>query len=193
MAGCLPVGAGREQRCLRAIGDVQTLDDLFDVCLDRALGHGQSVSDELVRLALRDQREDIALPPGEWYAYTTKTDHLQTSEFANISFDLTSKLNIEGGISHFSSRFSYYSPYAQFAYVPTSPSYNPGGSNKVDYRAGINYKITDHAMVYGVFSQGFRDGGTNSGDPASCYANGVPARIDGDCLTVAEILVRGHD
>jgi iron complex outermembrane receptor protein len=128
-----------------------------------------------------------SLPPGEWYSYTTKSDYLQTSEFANISFDLTSKLNVEGGVSRFTSRFSYASPYAQFAYVPTSPAYNAGGSNKVDYRAGINYKITDHAMVYGVFSQGFRDGGTNGGDPASCYANGVPAQYIPDTLNNYEI------
>ena len=128
-----------------------------------------------------------SLPPGEWYGYQTISDYLQTTEFANISFDLTSKLNIEGGISRFTSRFSYDSPYAQFAYVPTSPAYNAGGSDKVDYRAGMNYKITDHVMVYGVFSQGFRDGGTNSGDPASCYANGVPQKYIPDTLNNYEI------
>ena len=29
-------------------------------------------------------------------------------------------------------------------------------------------------MVYAIFAQGFRDGGTNSGLPAGCYDNGVP-------------------
>jgi iron complex outermembrane receptor protein len=128
-----------------------------------------------------------SLPPGEWYGYQESTDYLQTSEFANLSFDVTRKLTIEGGVSHFSSRFSDSDPYQQFAYVPTSPSYTPGGSNKVDYRGGINYKITDKVMVYGVFSQGFRDGGTNAGDPSSCYAAGVPQKYIPDTLNNYEI------
>ncbi len=128
-----------------------------------------------------------SLPPGEWYSYQTISDYLQTSEFANISFDLTSKLNIEAGVSHFSSNFHYFSPFGQFAWQPTTPTYTTGGSKKVDSRAGINYKITDKVMVYGVFSQGFRDGGANSGYPASCYANGVPQNYVPDTLNNFEI------
>ena len=63
-----------------------------------------------------------SLPPGQWYAYTTRSDYLQTTEFANISFDLTDKLNVEAGTVHFHSDFRYYSPYGQFAYAPTTPS-----------------------------------------------------------------------
>ena len=48
---------------------------------------------------------------GIWYAYTTRSDYLQTTEFANISFDVTDKLNVEAGVVHFHSDFSYYSPY----------------------------------------------------------------------------------
>ncbi|HEY0342070.1 MAG TPA: TonB-dependent receptor, partial [Steroidobacteraceae bacterium] len=110
-----------------------------------------------------------SLPPGEWYAYRTHYDYLQTTEFANISFDVTKKLNVEAGIVHFSSTFNYSSPYGQFAYSPTAPSYTVAGSNKVNSKTGINYKITDKVMVYADFAQGFRDGGSNSGYPTSCY------------------------
>ena len=58
-----------------------------------------------------------SLPPGEWYAYTTRSDYLQTTEFININYDLTDKLNVEAGTVHFHSDATYYSPYAQFAYV----------------------------------------------------------------------------
>ena len=128
-----------------------------------------------------------SLPPGIWYAYTTRSDYLQTSEFANINFDVTPKLNIEGGVSHFHSDFKYYSPYGQFAYVATSPTLNQGSSRKVDGRAGINYHLTDQVMLYAVFSQGFRDGGANSGLPSSCYANGVPAQYIPDTLNNYEL------
>jgi len=128
-----------------------------------------------------------SLPATQWYAYTTRSDYLQTTEFADISFDITDKLNVEAGVVHFQSNFSYYSPYGQFAYVATSPYLNIGGSKKWDAKYGINYKITDKAMVYADFAQGFRDGGSNSGYPQSCYDKGVPAAYVPDTLNNYEL------
>lgn len=128
-----------------------------------------------------------SLPPGEWYAYRTRSDYLQTTEFANISFDVTDKLNVEAGVVHFHSDFSYYSPYGQFAWAPTTPSLSVGSSHKWNSKAGINYKVTDKVMVYADFAQGFRDGGTNSGFPTSCYDNGVPQNYIPDTLNNFEI------
>ena len=110
-----------------------------------------------------------SLPATQFYGYMTRTDYLQTTEFANISFDVTDKLNVEAGVSHFHSNARYYSPFGQFAYAPTSPALNVSSSNKWDAKYGINYKLTDKAMVYADFAQGFRDGGTNSGIPDACY------------------------
>jgi len=123
-----------------------------------------------------------SLPANEIYAYTTRSDYLQTTEFANISFDITNKLNIEAGVVHFQSHFSYLTPYGQFAYAPVSPAVDVGGSHKWDSKAGINYKITDKVMVYADFAQGFRDGGANSGDPLGCYNKGVPRTYTPDTL-----------
>jgi iron complex outermembrane receptor protein len=128
-----------------------------------------------------------SLPPGQWYSYMTRSDYLQTTEFANISFDLTDKLNIEAGVVHFQSNFRYYSPFGQFAYAPTTPSLSVGTSHKWDSKAGVNYKLTDKVMLYANFAQGFRDGGSNSGFPASCYANGVPQAYVPDTLNNFEI------
>jgi outer membrane receptor protein involved in Fe transport len=128
-----------------------------------------------------------SLAPSVWYAGTTRSDYLQTSEFANISFDITSNLNVEVGESHFHSDFKYASPFAQFAYAAVSPGLTVGSSSKWDSRAGISYKPTDHIMLYGVFSQGFRDGGANSGYPAGCYAHGVPQAYVPDTLNNYEI------
>ncbi len=128
-----------------------------------------------------------SLPPGEWYAYTSRSDYLQTTEFANISFDFTDKLNVEAGVVHFHSNFSTYSPYGQLTYSPVSPSVNIGGSNKWDAKYGINYKLTEKAMVYADFAQGFRDGGTNSGYPTACYEHGVPSKYVPDTLNNYEL------
>jgi outer membrane receptor protein involved in Fe transport len=127
-----------------------------------------------------------SLPPGVWYAYTTRSDYLQTTEFANINFDITKKLNIEAGTVHFHSDFTYYSPYGQFSYQPTSPTLIQGSSHKWNSRFGLNYHVTDHVMLYADFAQGFRDGGAND-VPVGCYARGVPHSYTPDTLDNYEI------
>ncbi|MFZ1100042.1 MAG: TonB-dependent receptor [Steroidobacteraceae bacterium] len=128
-----------------------------------------------------------SLPPGQWYSYTSRSDYLQTTEFANISYDITSKLNVEAGTVHFHSDFKYWDPYGQFAYNAVTPSLSEGSSHKWDSKLGINYKLTDTAMVYADWAQGFRDGGANSGDPQGCYNNGVPAQYIPDTLNNYEL------
>jgi iron complex outermembrane receptor protein len=128
-----------------------------------------------------------SLPPGVWYAYRTRSVYLQTTEFANISFDLTDRLNVEAGVVHFHSDFTYYSPYGQFAYAATTPGLNVGSSQKWDSKFGINYKLRDKMLVYANFAQGFRDGGSNSGYPQSCFNNGVPHTYAPDTLNNFEV------
>lgn len=127
------------------------------------------------------------LPLGVWYGNPNRADYLQTTEFANFSFDVTSKLNVEAGVMHFHSDFTYYTAYASFSYQALTPTTSTGSSNKVNSRLGVNYKLTDKVMLYADFGQGFRDGGTNAGDPASCYAKGVPAEYIPDTLDNYEI------
>jgi outer membrane receptor protein involved in Fe transport len=128
-----------------------------------------------------------SLPPGELYAYTARSDYLQTTEFANISFDFTDKLNVEAGVVHFHSDFTYDDPFGQFAYAPAGPSVNVGSSQKWDSKFGINYKLMEKVMVYANFAQGFRDGGSNLGDPQSCYNKGVPQTYVPDTLNNFEL------
>ncbi|MBS0379125.1 MAG: TonB-dependent receptor [Proteobacteria bacterium] len=128
-----------------------------------------------------------SLPPGIWYAYTERYDYLQTTEFSNISFDVTDKLNIEAGAVHFHSDFKTYEPYGQFAYYPTTEVDSVGASNKWNFKAGINYKLAEHAMVYALFSQGFRDGGANGGLPQGCINNNVPQEYKPDTLNNYEL------
>jgi iron complex outermembrane receptor protein len=128
-----------------------------------------------------------SLPATQWFSYTERSDYLQTTEFANFSFDITSKLNVEAGTTHFESHFRYYDPYGQFAYAPTTPSLTVGGSEKWDSKFGVNYKVTSTLMLYADFAQGFRDGGSNSGYPASCYTAGVPHTYVPDTLNNFEI------
>ena len=128
-----------------------------------------------------------SLPPGVWYDYTERSDYLQTTEFANINFDLTDRFNVEAGVSHFHSDFKYYSPYAQFAYNAVTSSLSEGSSHKWNGRLGMNYRATDDVLLYATWAQGFRDGGSNAGLPPGCYANGVPQNYVPDTLNSYEV------
>ncbi|HTL20350.1 MAG TPA: TonB-dependent receptor [Steroidobacteraceae bacterium] len=127
------------------------------------------------------------LPPGQWYTYTETSHTLQTSEFLNINFDVTDKLNVEAGVVHFKSEQSYDTPIFGWAYVAYAPSYYADESHKWNGKAGISYHLTNHAMVYADWAQGFRPGGSNSGDPQSCYAQGTPYTYTPDTLNNYEI------
>jgi outer membrane receptor protein involved in Fe transport len=128
-----------------------------------------------------------SLPSGVWFAYTERSDYLQTTEFTDLSFDLTAKLNVEAGVVHFHSDARYFFPYSAFAYQPLVPGLQPSSSNKWNSKAGVSYKLTDKVMLYANFGQGFRDGGSNAGNPASCYTNGVPQEYVPDTLNNYEI------
>lgn len=128
-----------------------------------------------------------SLPPGVWYTYTETSHDLETSEFANISFDVTDKLNVEAGAVYFHSYSTYDTPVLSFAYAPNTPSDFSETSHKTDGKAGINYKITDHVLAYADWAQGFRPGGSNSGLPSGCYSSGVTQTYSPDTLNNYEV------
>ena len=124
--------------------------------------------------------------PDDWYSYVSRSDYLQTTEFANLVFDVTSRVHIELGTVHFHSNFST-STYGGFWYQPQSPSTYGGSSHKWNSKVGISYKPLDSLLVYADAAQGFRDGGVNGGLPSGCTANGVPAQFTPDTLTNYEL------
>jgi len=123
-----------------------------------------------------------SLPPGIWYAYLESSHELETSEFANINFDVTDKLNVEAGVVHYQSYGNYDTPLLSFAYAPNIPSDFSQTSKKVDGKAGVNYKLTDHVLLYADWAQGFRPGGSNAGLPYGCYSSGVTQAYTPDTL-----------
>jgi iron complex outermembrane recepter protein len=132
-------------------------------------------------------------PPEDWYSYLESIDYLQTTEFANINFDLTERWNIEVGTVHFHSDFTNGSSYAAYSYQPTGvgqvggPSSASGGSNKWNSKLGLNYHARDNLLLYATFAQGFRDGGINAGFPDACYSAGVPHQYTPDTLNNYEL------
>src|SRR5262249_22617568 len=112
--------------------------------------------------------------PSEWYSYKSRFDYLNTNEFADITLNVTDRLSIEAGVQHYKSSFSTGSEYAGYFWNFKAPSFDSGGSHKVNAKAGVSFKALDGLLLYGIFSQGFRDGGVNANLGASCIANGAP-------------------
>jgi outer membrane receptor protein involved in Fe transport len=124
--------------------------------------------------------------PDDWYSYVSRSDYLQTTEFGNVSVDITPRLKVEAGTSHFHSSFNT-STYGGFWYSPQTTTFAPGSSHKWNSKAGISYRFLDDLLVYADWAQGFRDGGVNGGLPTGCVNNGVPAEFKPDTLTNYEL------
>jgi iron complex outermembrane receptor protein len=134
-----------------------------------------------------------ALPPSpdDWFSYVSRSDYLQTTEFANVVFDITPKLHVEAGTVHFHSKFST-STYGGFWYSQQYNSTYGGSSHKWNSKVGVSYNVLDTLLLYTDAAQGFRDGGVNGGIPSGCTnpppvngvpQQGVPAQFTPDTLT----------
>jgi len=124
--------------------------------------------------------------PDDWYSYVARSDYLQTTEFANVTFDITPRLHVETGTVHFHSTFNNIQ-YGGFWYSPQVPTSAPGSSNKWNSKLGLSYKAFDNTLIYADASQGFRDGGVNNGLPQPCVAKGIPLVFQSDTLTNYEL------
>ena len=125
----------------------------------------------------------IAAPRTVVRLHRTSHPTCRPREFANISFDVTDKLNVEAGAVYFHSYSNYVTPFVQLCLRPHTPSdYQRDTRTRRMAKFGVNYKITEHVMVYGDLAQGFRPGGTNAGDPSECYTNGVTQNYTPDTL-----------
>ena len=128
----------------------------------------------------------LPVKPDDWYSSSGRSDYLQTTEFANISFDLAPRLSIEAGTVHFHSNFNS-EGLGGYGYATPYPLLAPGSSSKWNSKLGLSYKALDGLLVYASAAQGFRDGGVNSGISPVCVRNGVPLKFQPDTVTNYEI------
>jgi iron complex outermembrane recepter protein len=125
--------------------------------------------------------------PHEWYSYKSRFDYWESTEFADITFTLSDRWSADLGVQHFKSWFTSGSQYAGYFFDPKVPSSDKGGSHKVNAKASVNFKASKDLLLYGTFSQGFRDGGVNAGLGPSCYNRGAPAQYAPDTLNNFEV------
>lgn len=124
----------------------------------------------------------------------------QTAFFGEMSFDLTDDWTIHGGM-----RWSEYDrnvytrhafPEGLIAYPDSQQPFGDGSTraiNKIDdtiYKIGLRYNIDDDRMLYGLYSQGFRLGGTNS--LRAARTGNVPFDYGGDYLDNYEFGIKSQ-
>jgi outer membrane receptor protein involved in Fe transport len=120
----------------------------------------------------------------DWYTeeYNSKTE--QTALFGEMSYGLTDKLTATVGARW----FEYERDRTEFKEWPRGNPYDTdiyeGDDSDTLYKFAVNYDITDDQMVYALYSEGFRLGGSNSKkNPASR----MPDRYENDSLVNKEV------
>jgi iron complex outermembrane recepter protein len=126
--------------------------------------------------------------PHEWYSSNNRNDSMNTAEFADVTFDLTNHWSIEGGLRYFNWNYSSSDQWAGFFWSPKTPSgLVKVSGHKLSGKASLSYKPSQNLLLYGTFSQGYRQGGSNAGASSSCYQKGVPLTYEPDTLNNFEI------
>jgi len=87
----------------------------------------------------------------------------QKAVFANIIWNLTDKLKLEGGARYFSYSSRFGSSAFGALYDPVTPiqSSTRAKAHGVTPMANLSYQVTPQVMVYGQASKGFREGAGN--------------------------------
>lgn len=140
------------------------------------------------------------LPPTDvGYSNTLDRTTKQTAFFGEASFDLTSDLTIHGGIRWAEFDRDHYEknrfPEGLVVYPDTwmggDSSYRAvGKKNDTIYKIGVRYNIDDDRMLYGLYSQGFRVGGSNSKRAAG--TGRVPQDYKGDFVDNYELGIKSQ-
>ena len=123
----------------------------------------------------------------------------QTAFFGELSYDLTDKLTVHGGLRWAEFDRDVFESYEfpggliPFGDLETGGdgSYRDVGTvSDTIYKVGVRYNFNDDFMVYGLFSQGFRVGGVNS--PRAAGTGEVPQTYDSDLLDNYEIGIKSQ-
>jgi iron complex outermembrane recepter protein len=125
--------------------------------------------------------------PGEWYSSKSRYDQLETTEFTDLTYDLTDRWSFNAGVQHFQQSFTGSDQYAGYFWNAKVPSTDNGSSHKFNAKAGLNFKVDKNLLLYADFAQGYRPGGVNEGLSQSCYANGTPQTYTPDTLNNFEV------
>jgi iron complex outermembrane recepter protein len=129
------------------------------------------------------------LPPTDiYYQETFDKEIKQTAVFGELTWNLTDKWDVTGGMRWFEYDRREFDIYEVPKGLPVSGSYDIGGrldssgvSNDTVLKFSTRYHFDDQRMIYLIYSEGFRLGGNNSQRAAATGL--VPLTYGPDTLT----------
>jgi len=124
-------------------------------------------------------------PDGAWWRSVDSTEWKQWAVFGEVVWHITDRLDLTGGARWFKRKMDKEYFVEQPRYNPTDEGVSRPTSNEKDWvpKVSLAYNITDQNMVYGLYSEGYRPGGTNRGRGMPFF----PSQYDSDKLKNWEI------
>jgi iron complex outermembrane receptor protein len=143
-----------------------------------------------------DSDDALQNPNGNTFFGRTDDNKIkQYAGFGEVTYTITDKLTVLGGVRYFHSQQDSAQetthPFGGFGTnIPVGIQTNSATGSKTTFKANVSYKLTDDALVYATFSEGFRIGGTNAADLP--FASGIPPSFDPDSLKNYEIAAKSE-
>ena len=126
------------------------------------------------------------------YAQLMERTNTQIAIFGEIDYDITDDTQVTFGVRWAENDRDEFDRYEWPVGLPAVGGYGSGGEygtsgkqSDTFYKFGIQHNVNDDVMLYGLFSQGFRLGGTNS--PRAASSGVIPLTYDPDFMDNYEI------
>ncbi len=111
---------------------------------------------------------DFDVDPGFKRIFTLDTTSL--GAFAQATYNVTDRIALTGGIRYSSDEKDFV--YQRHNHFLGNPLTNNDTWSSMDYRASVEFNVTDDVMVYGTYSTAYRAGGFNDSASADLDING---------------------
>jgi outer membrane receptor protein involved in Fe transport len=137
------------------------------------------------RLVDRGNPVPGVLPGGAWWLSGDSTEWKQWAIFGELTWHITERWDATVGARWFDRKMDkiYYLELPRYNPTSEGPSYPTSSENDWVPKASLAFNWTDNSMVYALYSEGFRPGGTNRGRGEPYF----PQQYDSDKLKNFEI------
>jgi len=131
-----------------------------------------------------------------WYQDSYEREITQIAAFGEVTLDLNDALRVTAGLRWFQydryvvndRQWPLYMPVEAIGIDGEGASIEEGKESDTAWKFGLSYAVDDDVMFYGLFSQGFRLGGSNN--PKAVRVDFVPATYDPDLINNYEIGIK---
>ena len=137
-------------------------------------------------------------PGNIWYRDLYDREVTQLAAFGEVDYNFTDNLKMTAGARWFEydrltindRQWPLYMPVEAILVEGETTSIEEGKESDTTWKVGMSWNLSDDKMVYGLYSQGFRLGGSNN--PKAVRVNFVPSLYEPDKLHNYEIGIKSE-